>query len=74
MKFLLLAAIALVVYLLWRSARRPSSGGESNRAGPGSPQHMVQCAACAVHLPASDAVPGKLGSYCCVQHRDQKEG
>jgi uncharacterized protein len=73
MKFLLLAAIVLVVYLLWRSARRPSSGAPP-QARLEDPQQMVQCATCAVHLPAGDAVPGKLGSYCCVQHRDQKEG
>lgn len=75
MKYLLLAGVIFVVYMIWRSGRASSTGDQESRADSlNKPQDMVRCNFCAVHLPASDAVSGRLGSYCSKQHRDQKEG
>ena len=73
MKYLLVLALVIVVYMLWRKAERASKGPPKVDAPLGAPQDMVRCPVCSVHLPAADAVPGRLASYCSVQHRDQKE-
>lgn len=74
MKYLLVFALAFVVYLLWRKgkgakSRPPASGAQPTAA----PQDMVRCPVCSVHLPAGDAVKGRLALYCSAEHRDQKE-
>ncbi len=75
MKYLLVIALVFAVYLIWRSGRRAKMRPPKAAAPPlGAPQDMVRCPVCAVHLPASDAVPGRLASYCSAQHRDQQEG
>ncbi len=75
MKYLLVVAVVFAVYFFWRWARsakgRPPDG---KAAPPGALQDMVRCPVCSVHLPAADAVPGRLASYCSAQHRDQQEG
>jgi uncharacterized protein len=68
MKYLLLLAIVVVVYLLWRTTRvrdeRPS------KPGAAGPQEMVSCPVCGVHLPRSEAVPDARGIlYCSKEHR-----
>lgn len=79
MKYLVLAGILLLVYLLWRYQR--SSEEQEKRehasppkaappAAPALPQEMVQCPVCAVHLPRSDALVDTSGrTYCCAEHR-----
>ena len=73
MKYLLVLGLVLVVYLLWRKAARASKRPPDVDVQPGAPQDMVCCPVCSVHLPAADSVPGRLASYCSVQHRDQQE-
>ena len=69
-KLLLLIAVLLVAYLLWRGARL-SDSSRSGRAKPeAKPQDMVSCPVCAVHLPRADAVAGADGRlYCSQEHR-----
>lgn len=75
MKYLVLLAVLLAVYLLWRVQRpRPPSGdgaaSRPNAATPALPQDMVRCPVCAVHLPKADAVGGTQGRlYCSGEHR-----
>jgi len=59
---------------LWRTNREadPKRNRPKATAGP-KPQDMVQCAQCSVHLAAVDAVPGKKGVYCCLEHRQRAE-
>jgi uncharacterized protein len=71
MKYLVLFAVLFIAYLLWRNARverrkdKPAAG-----AAPGTPQPMVSCAVCGVHLPQPDAVRGGDGRlYCSQEHR-----
>jgi uncharacterized protein len=75
MKFLLLLAIVLLLVWLWRSGRRETSSSDqpSQPAAPPSPQEMVCCARCGVHLPHSDAVVGRIGLYCSQEHRQLTE-
>lgn len=78
MKFLLVFAVVLIGFFLWRSNRatqqppakppapdKPASGARS--------VDMVECAVCGLHCPKTDSVQGKLGVYCTAQHRAQAE-
>ena len=74
MKFLvLLAVILLVVWIVRRG------GGVSERRPPAPPpkppalEDMVSCAHCGIHLPRSDALPGRGGLYCGEAHRTLHE-
>jgi uncharacterized protein len=85
-KYLLIVVAVLGGIWLWRSGRKneaeksavasPASGkqgtAESNAAAPLA-QTMVRCESCAVHLPESEAVRGKLGWYCGAPHRIARE-
>jgi uncharacterized protein len=69
MKYLLLIALLLVAYLLWRNARL--RGPDAPRGTPpAGPQEMVSCAQCGVHLPKPEAIAGPDGRlYCSQEHR-----
>lgn len=75
MKFLVLFAVLAIAYLLWRNARlerkaQPPPTPQRPAAGPGTPQDMVECEVCQVHLPRGDALAGPDGShYCSQEHR-----
>ncbi len=79
MKYLVLIAVLAVVYLLWRAQRRRQDASESGggtrptarpKADDGSPQDMVQCPVCALHLPRNEAVADPQGRlYCSPEHR-----
>ena len=72
MKYLLLAAVLVVAYLLWRNGRLAERNSRSRPAAPpaGKPQDMIACPVCGVHLPRSYAVPGTNGVlYCSQEHR-----
>lgn len=78
LKILLLVAVVLVaVWALIGRSRRPD--GSDRKAPQGtdratarrtaSPQQMVTCAHCSVHLPATDAVTDGERHYCSAEHR-----
>ena len=74
MKYLVLVlVIGLVAFLLGfkgRVAPRPKSGsGASSKA----PLEMVRCAECGMHLPEFEALPGRGGQFCSVEHRSRFE-
>jgi uncharacterized protein len=77
------AVVILVILLgvwIWRRNRaeavadldEPSAKAPEDRAAI-VPQIMLSCAVCGVHLPKSDALVGKKGSYCSAAHRQQRE-
>ncbi|HEY3048574.1 MAG TPA: PP0621 family protein [Polaromonas sp.] len=85
MKYLLVAALVLVVFWLWRHNRQ-AERNEAARARPRSPAgqgagvtEIVACDVCQVHLPRSEALigkknkNGKQGIYCSDAHRRQAE-
>ncbi len=82
MKYLLVLGVVMFGFWLWRSNRRADKA-EQAKAKPQrdpqapvalSPQPMLQCAVCGVHLPQADAEQGKSGAYCSTAHRKQVEG
>ena len=61
-----LLAILALVWLLRGSVRRM----RVHTPPPvRAPQAMVACAQCGVHVPASDALPGRGGVFCGADHR-----
>ena len=81
MKYLLVVAVVAVAFWFWRNNRqnakvqqKKSPPVPTKASSTGPPQPMLQCAACGVHLPATDAVVGKRGSYCTSAHLSQREG
>ena len=79
MKYLLVTALILVVFGLWRHNRRVERN-EAARNRPRKPANpaikateMVACSVCQVHLPRSEALIGREGVYCSEAHRRQAE-
>ncbi len=78
MKFLLVFAVVLIGFFVWRSSRigrKPPAAkpGPAKGASDTPAIEMVQCAKCGLHCPRTDSVTGKLGVYCTAQHRQQAE-
>ena len=72
MKLLVLLAVLVIAYLVWRSARvhRRDAGKPRPGAPAAGPVEMVSCPECGLHLPKTDALPGPDGRfYCCNEHR-----
>ena len=73
MKFLLVLAVLVVAWLIWRSGRSSSAREAAPPKAappPGKPHEMVSCPVCQVHLPRADAVAGTDGRlYCSQEHR-----
>ncbi len=75
MKYLVLIAVVVIAYMVWRNARLASRdqgpGSKPPRTpAPGGPHDMVSCPVCSVHLPRSEAVTGGDGLlYCSQEHR-----
>jgi uncharacterized protein len=69
-KFLLVFLVVLVIAWRWRTWRE-SVHLEKREAGVGdtSSAEMIPCHQCGLHLPANEAVVGKLGRYCSQEHR-----
>lgn len=75
MKFLLVFAVVLVAFWVWRNDRQNGDSGESKARPPSNngPVRMVACRQCGTHIPEAEQLPGRLGSYCCAEHRRQAE-
>ena len=71
-KFILLI---VVVYLFYTYLRRERLRGSSDPTAhnTGTPEIMVECKACGVHLPQNEAFTGALGFYCSQAHMKSKE-
>lgn len=75
MKFLLVLAVLLVAYGIWRANRRERDDAPPRAPARQAPQQleMVRCAVCGVHLPRNDALSTARASYCSAEHRQQAE-
>lgn len=77
MKYLLVAALVLVVFWLWRHNRETERRDAGAARAPAAPKpgtpvtQIVACEVCGVHLPKSDALIGSKGIYCSDAHRRQ---
>jgi len=71
MKLLVVIVALVVLWLLLRGlVRRAGGEGTSRRKPPSAtPQTMLVCAHCGVHLPRDEALPGRGGVFCGEAHR-----
>jgi uncharacterized protein len=74
LKYLVLLLIVLGVVSWVRWQRRPGPSGDASRQSTHTPQDMLPCAHCGVHVPHHDTVSGQRGVYCSAEHRRQHEG
>ena len=79
MKYLLVMALVLVVFWIWRHIRE-TERSDAAPARPPAPQkpgtaitEIVACEVCGVHLPKTEALIGNKGIYCSDAHRRQAE-
>jgi len=82
MKYLLVLIVVMVGIWVWRAnrsgerAERRAEAAQRARDRGGRAQvavDIVGCDWCGLHFPRGDAIDGRKGVYCCVQHRDQAE-
>ena len=79
MKIVLVLAVVLIGIWLFRLNRRSDRqppGGDSTRPADkpaAMALDMVRCRQCDVHLPKADAIAGKQGVYCSLEHRSRAE-
>lgn len=72
MKFLLVFAVLVVAFYVWRSNRLgdpPQRTGGRHPPPAKVPAIMLACAQCGTHLPETDAVHGPQGVYCSTEHQ-----
>ena len=70
MKILLfLVAVVLLLWLLRKSSTRRAPPPSPPRDPAATPQPMLACAQCGVHLPRDEALPGRGGVFCGEAHR-----
>lgn len=77
MKYLLVLAVVLIAFYLWRNNRltdrRDDAVPKAPTPKPNTPAIMVACRECGTHLPDTEAVRGRAGVYCSVEHQRQHE-
>lgn len=76
MKYLLVLAVVMVAFYIWRNNRiadRRDAGTAAPRGPARKPAIMVACLECGTHLPESEAVQGRQGPYCSAEHRQRHE-
>lgn len=73
---ILLAVVAAIWF--FKASRRGLDN--SKKSPPKQPQtsdvpalDMVRCHFCEIHLPRPDAIEGKKGSYCSLEHQRRAE-
>lgn len=76
MKYVLVLAVLLLAFWIWRNNRQDKnidSQAPARPPSPSTPQIMVSCKVCGTHLPQSDAIAGQNGAYCSQEHWRQAE-
>ena len=74
MKLLLVLSVLVFGIWLWRSNREANPKLKRQRPQPTqAPLETVGCTLCSVHVPLPEAVQGKKGPYCCLEHRQRAE-
>ena len=69
MKFALLILAVLALLWLLRGARQRVRPPVQKPGPAASPQPMLTCAQCGLHLPRDEALPGRGGVFCGEAHR-----
>lgn len=76
MKYLLVIAVILVAFWVWRNNRQSDSTARESRPSKRSGTtmvRMVECRHCGTHLPETEALQGSTGWYCSSDHRRRQE-
>lgn len=82
MKMLVLIAVLVAVVWLMRGLRKPKLPPRPGQEAPPTAtsteakqthEEMISCQQCGVHLPRSEALPGRGGVFCCDAHRSAFE-
>ena len=72
-RILLWAILGLLAWWILRPNRKvaaPPPPQATSASPAAAPEAMVDCAACGLHFPASEAVRDGARLYCCTAHRD----
>jgi len=69
MKFLLLLVVIVAVLWLARGGKRRVASRDAATPPSLQQEEMVACSQCGLHLPRSDALPGRGGLFCSEAHR-----
>jgi uncharacterized protein len=69
----ILVFLIAVMVLLWLLRGTTTRRGRGKAAQPPTPQPMIACAFCGVHLPRDEALPGRGGVFCGDAHRSAFE-
>jgi uncharacterized protein len=79
LKYVLVVLVVLVGFWLWRRNRsddRLRANSTRDQQSPiqkGEARLMTRCQACGLHFPQPDAVRGKSGEYCSLEHLRRME-
>lgn len=73
MKFVVVLIVILAVVWLARSAGRRVTQDKDTKPPLPPREEMVACARCGLHLPHSEALPGRGGLFCSEAHRAEFE-
>ena len=77
MKYLLVLAVVMVAFYVWRNNRLADRDHAARQKPPpartNTPAIMVACQQCGTHLPQTEAVRGSQGHYCSAEHRRLRE-
>lgn len=71
-KYLLLIALAAIVWWLWLKSRAPRSAPKKRPVAEKAEQ-MVQCSYCGVNQPVGESTLVAGRYYCCNEHRRAAE-
>jgi uncharacterized protein len=74
MKYLVLLLVVWAGVWWIRQQRLNSMAQDATQPNPNTPQTMLPCKHCGIHVPEGDAVHGVSGSYCSASHRQAAEG
>ena len=69
MKYLVLLIVLIVAIGLWRSRRAPDDSPRRPAPPDRSPQDILACAHCGVHIPKAEALMLGDQAYCCAEHQ-----
>ena len=66
---LLISALLLVYWIFWGQRKRDARDIPPEGNAPASPEKMVICAHCQLHVPESECLTAAGRHYCCEEHR-----